>query len=105
MDVGTDYQPSYAWRSILNARSLITLGGTRTWIIGNGATARIWKDKWIGDNSFIKSRKPINTMNEDACVSELIDLDLRHGNRDKIFQFFYHSEATEILITHVSLRL
>jgi hypothetical protein len=38
-------KPSYAWRSILSAKPLMTEG--LLWRVGDGSSIRIWKDKWI----------------------------------------------------------
>jgi hypothetical protein len=38
-------RPSYAWRSIFVARNLLKHG--LVWRIGNGATVKIWGDRWI----------------------------------------------------------
>jgi hypothetical protein len=35
-----DYQPSYAWRSLFNAKPVIDLG--LRWSIGNGQQVKIW---------------------------------------------------------------
>lgn len=41
------YQPSYGWKSICTANSLIDEGSRR--IIGKGKDTLVWKDKWIPD--------------------------------------------------------
>lgn len=39
---------SYAWRSILHGRDLITKG--LKFIVGGGTTANMWTDRWIPDH-------------------------------------------------------
>lgn len=53
-------------------------------MIGDGRTARIWKDNWLGDNSVVCSRLPTNGLDEDAHVFELIDPNSRNWDRHKI---------------------
>ncbi|GLT53960.1 hypothetical protein SLA2020_271940 [Shorea laevis] len=42
-------RPSYAWRSILNSRSLLKEG--LAWRVGDGKSIRIWGDKWIPESA------------------------------------------------------
>jgi hypothetical protein len=42
-------RPSYMWRSIWNARPLLKEG--LMWRIGDGASVKIWGDKWIPNTS------------------------------------------------------
>ena len=39
------FQPSYAWRSLLKAREMVE--NDARWVIGNGRSVQIFKDKWI----------------------------------------------------------
>jgi len=39
------YSPSYGWRSICSARSLVNKGLIKR--VGSGASISIWKDLWI----------------------------------------------------------
>lgn len=103
MEAVVGHQPSYVWRSILNARKTLDLGSK--WIIGNGQTTRIWKDRWVGDGSLIKSRLAHNILEDDACVADLIDLDLRHWNIPLVNQIFAPDDAKKIFSTPLSLRM
>jgi hypothetical protein len=53
-DANLGFQPSYAWRSIMQAKEVVRMGAR--WRIGNGNKVRIWKDGWIPNNSdsFVK---------------------------------------------------
>lgn len=85
---------------MLSARKLVQNGGK--WIIGDGSSIRIWRDKWLCDGSMITSRSPDNNSEEDECVSRLIDFDRKDWNKQLIFQYFDRHEATKILSTPVS---
>jgi hypothetical protein len=37
--------PSYAWRSIVKAKSIVENGVG--WQVGNGESIRVWKDDWL----------------------------------------------------------
>jgi hypothetical protein len=49
MEPNVGYQPSYAWRSIVSAKDMLEIGAR--WSVGNGAKIRIWKDRWIPNQS------------------------------------------------------
>jgi hypothetical protein len=38
-------RPSYAWRSIFNARGVLEAG--LRWRVGNGEKIKIWGDRWL----------------------------------------------------------
>jgi hypothetical protein len=97
------FQPSYAWRSILSARDLVSKGGV--WKIGNGRKVQIWKDTWMEDLICIESRGPNCPLPEDALVSELIDVDTKQWKRDMIFACFDRRVAKKILSIPLSFRL
>ena len=42
-EVQVGRNPSYAWRSIMAAKKVVTKGSR--WIIGNGERVNIWKDR------------------------------------------------------------
>uniref|UniRef100_A0A2N9G6M3 Reverse transcriptase domain-containing protein n=1 Tax=Fagus sylvatica TaxID=28930 RepID=A0A2N9G6M3_FAGSY len=70
MDARHSTRASYAWKSILNARHVITKG-TR-WRTGNGLSTRIWSDKWLPPPASGKPLTPPSVLPHDACVSSLI---------------------------------
>ena len=39
------HNPSYTWRSLISAQSLVIEG--MRWRVGNGANIKIWQDKWL----------------------------------------------------------
>lgn len=96
-------QPSYAWRSMLQAKDVINLGAR--WMIGDGKSARIWKDNWLPEQSGFKVWSPITNLHLEATVSELIDEDTKRWKRDLIYNVFNPYEAKQILNIPISLRL
>ncbi|MCI24389.1 reverse transcriptase-like protein, partial [Trifolium medium] len=103
MEAQIGYQPSYAWRSIFSAKRVIELGSR--WTIGKGQQVRIWKDSWLPNNAGFKVCSPINVLEADACVSQLIDSNTRSWNRNLISQIFSPFEAQQILNIPLSWRL
>ncbi|PNX92710.1 ribonuclease H [Trifolium pratense] len=97
------YQPSYAWRSILSARTLVEKGGL--WRIGDGRKVRIWKDIWMPDMKIISSRNNNCPLSDDALVMDLIDVDTKQWKRDVIYSCFDSGTAKQIISIPLSLRL
>ncbi|XP_028117729.1 uncharacterized protein LOC114315309 [Camellia sinensis] len=79
LDAPLGASPSFSWRSIWNARSLL-LEGLR-WRVGNGAQIRIWQDKWVPRPFSFKICTPPSHLDVNAKVSALIDHDV--GNWDE----------------------
>jgi hypothetical protein len=71
MDANVGRMPSYAWQSIIFAKSVIDHG--TIWRIGDGENVRVWKDRWIPYPTSFSVQTPINTTPAKARVSELID--------------------------------
>uniref|UniRef100_A0A2N9I4S0 Reverse transcriptase zinc-binding domain-containing protein n=1 Tax=Fagus sylvatica TaxID=28930 RepID=A0A2N9I4S0_FAGSY len=88
------HNASFAWRSILGAREIISLG-TR-WRVGNGTNIRIWKDRWIPTRSTFKVQSPISILQENTTVDALIFQDTRLWNAPLIDAIFEVSEADTI---------
>uniref|UniRef100_A0A2N9G7B6 Reverse transcriptase domain-containing protein n=1 Tax=Fagus sylvatica TaxID=28930 RepID=A0A2N9G7B6_FAGSY len=93
---------SYAWRSILSARDLITKGSV--WRIGTGKDIHIWRDKWLigSNNQRIISTPPLHT--SISHVEHLIDSDLKSWKTELVKDLFLPHEATIILGIPLSFR-
>ena len=87
--------PSYTWRSLVDARGVLHRG--LRWNIGNGQKAKIWTDRWIPTlNSFmVISPRPQNAENE--LVKTLLDRDLGRWNTSAVRNNFLPYEAMTIL--------
>lgn len=66
------YNPSFIWRSIVEAKQLL-LEGVR-WRVGNGASINILQQPWLSmeDNPYITSNSPAI---EDKTVASLLCVD------------------------------
>jgi ribonuclease HI/ribosomal protein L37AE/L43A len=64
-------KPSYAWRSIQRACSVLKEG--LVWRIGNGKKVKIWEDKWLPNSSTGKVLSSARYLDPNATVSELFE--------------------------------
>jgi len=103
LEAKVGFSPSYAWRSIISAKDLVSKG--LRWRISNGESVKIWGDNWLPNQSGFKLHSPVRILVPEAKVEELIDRDLRQWRRDLIFTCFNTSEATQIVSIPLSVRL
>ena len=98
MECGKGYRPSYAWRSILFGRELLSKGLIRS--IGDGQSTLVWSQKWIMDEV---PRRPINKemmIDVNLKVSDL-KLNENQWDGDKLQEIFPINEVNRILHMHV----
>ncbi|KAL0000259.1 hypothetical protein SO802_019861 [Lithocarpus litseifolius] len=95
--------PSYVWRCLLAAQSIVNQG--MRWQVGDGKNIRIWKDKWIPTPSTYRVISPRTLLPEEATADILIDAD--HGTRraDLVRELFLDFEAENILSIPLSTRM
>jgi hypothetical protein len=86
--------PSYAWRSIWNAKPL--LGERMVWRVGDGRSIHVWGDKWLPMKVTHEVQSPIRILEEDAKVSALIDEDTKWWNVPLVEAIFDAEEANAI---------
>jgi hypothetical protein len=91
MEVALCKRPSYAWRSILSSRDLLSEG--LIWKIGDGKTANIWKDRWVPIPITYSIQSQRRILSDDAKVVEIIDPDTRWWNKPLITAIFNHEEV------------
>ena len=84
--------PSFVWRSLLEARDII-MEGSR-WQVGDGRTIEVATHVWL-PHTPIFLREP--TLNMRVC--ELIDEDTRQWDRGKVLATFAQKTCEEILAT------
>ncbi|MCI20274.1 reverse transcriptase-like protein, partial [Trifolium medium] len=83
--------PSYAWRSICQAKETIKRGSC--WNVGNGQNISIWSDNWVPhQNGFKILSRPGSPIMVDK-VSDLLMGQPPKWNHDLIDQVFMSSEG------------
>lgn len=84
-------KPSYAWRSIWNAKPLLKEG--LIWWVEDGESINIWKDKWIPSATTHAIQSPIQILDSEAKVCDLIDMDTNWWNTPLVEEVFNPEEA------------
>lgn len=72
------HDPSYTWRSLWGAKSLLNEG--LCWRVGNGVSINPFTDKWIPAQGGTRSLVHHNSADKLLQVSNLINLDEGHWN-------------------------
>jgi hypothetical protein len=72
LEANVGNKPSYAWRSIQSAGSLVKEG--LFWRIDNGKSVRIWGEKWLPLPTSYMIYSPPRKLIADAMVSEHLDV-------------------------------
>jgi hypothetical protein len=86
--------PSYAWRSIWNSKTLLNEG--LIWRVGNGKSIRIWGDRWLPVPSTYTIQTPPHILEHDSQVSSLIDNDTNWWDIQLIRDVFNEEDAALI---------
>lgn len=96
-DLGVN--PSYVWRSILEASEALKANCRRK--IGNGASTRVWFDQLLPDfeNGFLSTPMPGHLQN--IMVSGLMDMEGRNWDRDVLNDIFNNRDIE--LITRIPI--
>ncbi|KAG7551463.1 Zinc knuckle CX2CX4HX4C [Arabidopsis thaliana x Arabidopsis arenosa] len=82
LNAGMGTRPSYAWKSILHGRDLLSKGLVKN--IGNGKSFRVWIDDWIEDDGWRAPYRRNYFFNPDLRISELINWDKRIWDPQKL---------------------
>ena len=82
---------SYAWKSILKARKVISQGGL--WRVGDGCKIRIFGDSWLTDNNGRRVIAPNNSLLGNSTIDVLIDQHTRKWKQNLIDSSFTPDEA------------
>ena len=89
------WNPSYAWRSLMVAQSIVQRG--MRWQVGNGNKIRVWHDKWVPKPctyKVITMEKPNST---NTLVCEFINRATGEWNVDKLNSWFIPKDRDAIL--------
>jgi hypothetical protein len=84
-------RPSYAWRSILKARPIMERG--LGWRVGNGASIKIWGNRWLPSPTSFKVQTQVQVLHHDAKVADLIDPTTKGWKFQPIGEIFEQEEA------------
>ena len=90
-------KPSYAWRSILYGRDLLSKGLKR--MVGNGRSMKVWTDPWLEDEEG-NCRPPIRRQrlfDVNLMVSDLINPQTRRWDTIKINELFVPADIAILL--------
>ena len=98
LDAQISKRPSYAWRSIMAAKSVVEEG--IRWSIGNSESVQIWKDKLVPKPDKITT--PINPLLYNEKVSAVIDKERAMWKTKMINSFFLPYDAESILAIPLS---
>ena len=98
MEASIPNHSSFTWRSIAQARKVISMGSR--WCVAQ-ASISIWNDKWIPTNGGQKVISPMSRLQENAKVKELLTPSLS-WNTKLIEEIFLPFEAN--LISQIPLR-
>ena len=90
-------KPSYAWRSILYGRDLLSKGLKR--MVGNGRSLKVWTDPWLEDEEGT-CRPPIRrqrVFDVNLMVSDLINPQTRRWDTIKLNELFVPADIAILL--------
>ena len=82
---------SYAWRSILVGREVISKGAL--WRVGDGKQIKIWSDNWLPTRHNPRISTPMIFGQEHSCVEVLIDPVQRKWKEEVVDHVFERAEA------------
>ena len=95
-------QPSYAWRSIMAAQSIVRRG--MHWQVGDGERVHIWRDKWILSPCTYRITTSEKQFPQGPWVKNLIKSDSKEWDDNFIKQTFMPQDADAILSIPLSAR-
>ena len=95
MDSEVKLNGSYAWQSIVKARSVVQNGST--WHIEDGHQVRIRGDKWLPDKHSSRIISPQHNLPSNALVCPLIDENGPRWDEDRVRSEFYPHKARIVL--------
>jgi hypothetical protein len=88
------HRPSYAWRSLISARDVLTMG--LRWHIGNGSTVRIKEDPWLPFSTISQPSLALQELCPNERVSTLINAEGREWKVESVRALFSEWETNVI---------
>ncbi|KAK9688730.1 hypothetical protein RND81_09G007000 [Saponaria officinalis] len=102
LDARRGYDPSFAWRSLWGAKSLL-LDGLQ-WQVGNGESIRVWEDAWLPGVRGRKVPRPNIEADPSMRVASLIDAETGTWREEEIRALFTEDEANRVYEIPLSKR-
>lgn len=95
MSAHRGFDPSYLWRSLWGAKSLL-LDGMR-WRVGNGLRIAVWKDVWLpGEDGNTVPTSRI-AADPEMCMADFIDHETGWWNVGRINMFFSAEDGPKVM--------
>lgn len=87
--------PSYAWCSIWNSRTLLKEG--LRWCVGNGTQIKVWNESWLHDALDLEIQTPQQLNLDELRVCDLMISNERMWDMNKLMALFAPSDVEAIL--------
>jgi len=84
-------KPSFAWRSLCNAKDLLSQG--LVWRIGDGNSVKIWGDRWLPTPTSFSVQSCPRILDVSSHVAVLIDQEQRSWKLPLLQEVFMEEEA------------
>ncbi|KAK2398440.1 putative mitochondrial protein [Trifolium repens] len=91
------HNPSYVWRSILQARFIVR--SSARWCIGTGASIPLLHEPWLSDGECIEGDYDLQQISGNLSVQSLINNTTKTWNQNIVQQVFSPAHASAILNT------
>ncbi|KAG7582071.1 Ribonuclease H-like superfamily [Arabidopsis suecica] len=93
------YSPSYGWRSICSARSLVNKGLIKR--VGSGASISVWEDPWIPAQFPRPARSNGSIIDPSLKVNNLVDTRTNFWKMDLLNELFIPEDVSLICALHL----
>ncbi|XP_074271202.1 putative mitochondrial protein AtMg00310 [Silene latifolia] len=96
LDARRGFDPSFTWRSLWNAKSLL-MDGLR-WRVGDGRNIKVWEDAWVPGSEGTRFLAPNIEANPEMLVEELIDRE-NGGWKASLLNDLFTSEEVKAIMS------
>ncbi|XP_023633877.1 uncharacterized protein LOC111829331 [Capsella rubella] len=94
MDINKSYSPSYGWRSICSARSLVAKGLIKR--VGSGDSISVWTDPWVPSQFPRPAVSKGLLLDPSLQIRHLIDRQSNSWKLERLQEFFSSEDVTII---------
>ncbi|XP_021859944.2 uncharacterized protein [Spinacia oleracea] len=95
------HDPSYSWRSLWGAKSLLLDG--MMWRVGSGTYINVWEGGWLPNSQVPPKPRVGSIVNQDLMVSECIDHISREWRSEVIRDAFTEEDCKQIMQIPLSI--